>query len=54
MPTNSGRYEKQVFFDAFSSDDLVNWEKHATILDTSDVRWAWRRGPLSNLVAVHS
>lgn len=41
-PTYSARYEKQVFFDAFSSKDLVTWEKHERILDTTAVEWAWR------------
>ncbi|RFS19505.1 arabinan endo-1,5-alpha-L-arabinosidase [Chitinophaga silvatica] len=39
-PTYSAPYEKQVFFDAFSSPDLVNWTKHSNILDTSAVKWA--------------
>jgi beta-xylosidase len=40
FPTFSAAYEKQVFFDAFSSDDLVTWTKHSRILDTSAVKWA--------------
>ncbi|WP_152426486.1 glycoside hydrolase family 43 protein [Cesiribacter andamanensis] len=40
FPTYSARYEKQVFLDAFSSKDLVNWQKHERIIDTSRVRWA--------------
>ena len=39
-PTMSDRYENQVFFDCFSSKDLVNWTKHENILDTSNVKWA--------------
>ncbi len=39
-PTFSAPYEKQVFFDAFSSPDLVNWTKHPRILDTAGVKWA--------------
>lgn len=39
-PTFSARYEKQVFLDAFSSDDLVTWKKHPRILDTSKIKWA--------------
>ena len=27
FPTYSAPYEDQVFFDAFSSDDLTNWKK---------------------------
>lgn len=39
-PTFSAPYGKQVFFDAFSSPDLVSWEKHSRILDTAAVKWA--------------
>lgn len=39
-PTYSARYENQVFFDCFSSKDLVNWTKHHAIIDTSEVKWA--------------
>lgn len=41
-PTFSAPYSKQVFFDAFSSPDLVNWTKHEKILDTANVKWAKR------------
>lgn len=41
-PTFSAPYDKQVFLDAFSSDDLVSWEKHGRIIDTAAVRWARR------------
>lgn len=41
-PTFSARYGKQVYFDAFSSKDLVTWTKHAQILDTLAIRWAKR------------
>jgi beta-xylosidase len=41
-PTYSARYEEQVFFDAFSSPDLVHWTKHSRILDTNRVTWARR------------
>lgn len=40
FPTYSDKYEKQVYFDAFSSPDLVNWKKHPHILDTAAVKWA--------------
>ncbi|WP_242156336.1 glycoside hydrolase family 43 protein [Aestuariivivens sediminis] len=40
FPTYSAKYENQVFFDAFSSKDLVTWEKHPRILDTSIIKWA--------------
>lgn len=39
-PTYSDKYEKQVFFDAFSSKDLIKWTTHKNILDTSSVKWA--------------
>ena len=41
-PTYSAPYEQQVFFDAFSSPDLVTWTKHPRILDTARVKWAHR------------
>ena len=39
-PTWSDLYEKQTFFDCFSSKDLVNWTKHESVLDTAAVKWA--------------
>jgi beta-xylosidase len=42
FPTYSAPYKEQVFLDAFSSKDLVTWEKHERILDTASVKWAWR------------
>ncbi|BAV08659.1 Glycosyl hydrolases family 43 [Filimonas lacunae] len=39
-PTFSALYEDQVFFDAFSSPDLVHWTKHSHVLDTQHVHWA--------------
>lgn len=39
-PTYSDEYEKQVFFDCFSSKDLITWTKHASIIDTGEVKWA--------------
>jgi beta-xylosidase len=41
-PTYSAPYNAQVFFDAFSSPDLVHWTKHSRILDTNRVTWARR------------
>ncbi|MDJ1501635.1 glycoside hydrolase family 43 protein [Xanthocytophaga agilis] len=41
-PTYSAPYNQQVFFDAFSSPDLVIWTKHERILDTTQVKWAKR------------
>ena len=40
FPTYSAKYENQVFFDAFSSKDLISWKKHSHILDTSIIKWA--------------
>ena len=39
-PTYSDLYELQDHFDAFSSKDLVNWEKHPDILRKEDISWA--------------
>lgn len=41
-PTFSARYEEQLHFDAFSSEDLVHWTKHERILDAQRVKWARR------------
>ncbi len=38
-PTYSAAFGEQVFLDAFSSTDLVHWQKHPRILDTSSVKW---------------
>jgi beta-xylosidase len=40
FPTYSAGYTDQLFFDAFSSDDLVNWKKHPRILDNKTITWA--------------
>ncbi|MCX2678731.1 glycoside hydrolase family 43 protein [Galbibacter sp. EGI 63066] len=42
FPTYSAPYDEQVFLDAFSSPDLVNWTKHERIIDTAEVKWAKR------------
>jgi len=42
FPTYSAAYNEQVFFDGFSSKDMIHWEKHPHILDTSAVKWAKR------------
>lgn len=39
-PTFSDAYSRQVFLDAFSSRDLITWEKHEHVLDTMAVSWA--------------
>jgi len=41
-PTYSAPYGQQIFFDAFSSTDLVHWTRHPHILDTQRVQWAHR------------
>ena len=41
-PTFSAPYNQQVLMDAFSSRDLVNWQKHPRIIDTAEVKWAKR------------
>lgn len=50
-PTYSDEFEKQVFMDAFSSPDLVNWTMHERIIDTAEVKWAkkamWAPGVIS-------
>jgi beta-xylosidase len=33
-------YLKQTFLDAFSSKDLVHWEKHPHIVDIKNIKWA--------------
>ena len=40
FPTYSARYEDQIFLDAFSSKNLVDWQKHPRIIDTTAVKWA--------------
>jgi beta-xylosidase len=41
-PTYSAPYDEQVFFDAFSSPDLVNWTKHGHIFGRRNVNWLKR------------
>ncbi len=41
-PTFSAPYKQQLFMDAFSSPDLVNWTKHSRIIDNTAIKWAWR------------
>ncbi len=41
-PTYSAPYDKQVFMDAFSSPDLIQWTKHSSIVDTAAIKWAKR------------
>ena len=53
-PTYSDKYNKQVFFDAFSSPDLIHWTKHPQILDTTAIRWAHRAMWAPAITAVSS
>lgn len=39
FPTFSAPYEQQLHLDAFSSKDLVNWEKHERVLEQKNVPW---------------
>lgn len=41
-PTYSAPYDEQIFMDAFSSPDLINWTKHSRIIDTTAIKWAKR------------
>ena len=41
-PTYSAPYDEQLFFDAFSSHDLVHWAKHEHVLEAAAVPWARR------------
>lgn len=41
-PTYSAEYRDQLHFDAFSSKDLVNWEKHENVLTNNEITWAWQ------------
>jgi beta-xylosidase len=41
-PTYSAPYERQVFFDAFSSKDLITWKKHTRIFANVDAPWVKR------------
>ena len=42
FPTRSLPFDKQTFFDCFSSEDLVSWKKHEKVLKAEDVKWARR------------
>ncbi|MEK4510081.1 MULTISPECIES: glycoside hydrolase family 43 protein [Paenibacillus] len=35
-------YTKQLNLDAFSSEDLIRWDKHESIIVMSDFPWVWR------------
>lgn len=42
FPTYSAPYDEQLHFDAFSSTDLVHWQKHPQVLTSKDISWARR------------
>ena len=42
FPTSSLPYGEQIYLDAFSSKDLVNWTKHERIIDNNEVKWLWQ------------
>lgn len=42
-PTYSDLYEKQTFFEVWSSDDLTTWKNEGRILDFKDVPWSTNR-----------
>jgi len=42
FPTTSLPATEQLFFDAYSSTDLVTWTKHSRILDNSEITWGHR------------
>lgn len=39
-PTWSDEFNRQTFIDCFSSKDLVNWTRHRSVIDTTEVKWA--------------
>ena len=42
FPTRSVDFDKQTYFDCFSSDVLVTWKKHEKVLTAENVKWARR------------
>jgi beta-xylosidase len=38
-PTYSAAYKDQLFFDCFSSKDLIRWKKHERIIDNNEIKW---------------
>ena len=42
FPTSSLPYGEQTFLDAFSTRDLIHWEKHPNVLDNAHVKWVWQ------------
>lgn len=50
-PTFSAEYEKQTFFEAWSSPDLVDWRNEGVILNFADVPWSTNRAAWAPSVA---
>ena len=42
FPTYSAPYDNQLYFDAFSSTDLVNWTKHEKVIEQKNISWLRR------------
>lgn len=42
-PTVSDAYERQTYFTAFSSLDLISWTNHGIILDLTSIPWSTQR-----------
>ena len=42
-PTYSAEYDRQTFFEAWSSSDLTDWRNEGRILDFADVPWSTNR-----------
>ncbi len=53
-PTFSDDYEKQTFFEAWSSDDLADWRCEGRILDFADIAWSGCRAAWAPSVAEHN
>lgn len=50
-PTFSAEYEKQTFFEVWSSEDLTNWRNEGRVLDFADVPWSTHRAAWAPSVA---
>jgi hypothetical protein len=52
FPTYSAKYKHQVFMDAFSSKDMVTWERHLSVLNLMQKRFVYIPKPLFLLYIV--
>lgn len=50
-PTYSAPYDSEVFFDAFSSRDLVQWTKHERVPELKEVKWLRRALSAPSVIA---